>query len=150
MGLGGVLGWGDEADQPVTSASGPCAQALWTRDGAAVVYPCHAIIVVLCVNTREQRLFLGHTDKVGTLAQGWLVLQAHTLPHPAAPQVSALALDGSGSLLASAQARPHSMLRLWDFQTGECLSLFQSPVHTVCSLRWVQGLRGGWGLRLQH
>ncbi|KAB0401628.1 hypothetical protein E2I00_007286, partial [Balaenoptera physalus] len=122
--LKGVIGFGGHSTK----------WALWTRDGAAVVYPCHAVIVVLCVNTREQRLFLGHTDKVGTLAQGWLVLQAHTLPHPAAPQVSALALDGNGSLLASAQARPHSMLRLWDFQTGECLSLFQSPVHTVCSL----------------
>nr|XP_045369601.1 WD repeat-containing protein 90 isoform X3 [Camelus bactrianus] len=86
-------------------------QALWTRDGAAVVYPCHAVIVILHVDTREQRLFLGHTDKV-----------------------SALALDGSGSLLASAQARPPSMLRLWDFQTGECLSLFQSPVLTISSL----------------
>eukprot|EP00069_Balaena_mysticetus_P016010 bmy_01881T0 len=99
--LKGVIGFGGHSTK----------WALWTRDGAAVVYPCHAVIVVLCVNTREQRLFLGHTDKV-----------------------SALALDGSGSLLASAQARPHSMLRLWDFQTGECLSLFQSPVHTVCSL----------------
>ncbi|XP_068381046.1 WD repeat-containing protein 90 [Eschrichtius robustus] len=99
--LKGVIGFGGHSTK----------WALWTRDGAAVVYPCHAVIVVLCVNTREQRLFLGHTDKV-----------------------SALALDGNGSLLASAQARPHSMLRLWDFQTGECLSLFQSPVHTVCSL----------------
>ncbi|XP_054442774.1 WD repeat-containing protein 90 [Pteronotus mesoamericanus] len=85
--------------------------ALWTKDGAAVVYPCHAVIVVLRIDTREQRFFLGHTDKV-----------------------SALALDGSSSVLASAQARPPSMLRLWDFQTRGCLSLFQSPVHTVCSL----------------
>nr|KAF6272204.1 hypothetical protein mMyoMyo1_020533 [Myotis myotis] len=86
-------------------------RAVWTKDGAAVVYPCHAVIVVLCIDTREQRFFLGHTDKV-----------------------SALALDGSNSLLASAQAHPHSMLRLWDFQTRSCLSLFRSPVHTVCSL----------------
>lgn len=56
------------------------------------------------------------------------------------PQVSALALDGSNSLLASAQTQTPSMLRLWDFQTGDCLSLFRSPVHTVCSLRWVRGL----------
>ncbi|KAM5331996.1 WD repeat-containing protein 90 isoform 3-T3 [Glossophaga mutica] len=85
--------------------------ALWTKDGAAVVYPCHAVIVVLRIDTREQCFFLGHTDKV-----------------------SALALDGNSSLLASAQARPHSVLRLWDFQTRACLSLFRSPVHTVCSL----------------
>ncbi|XP_070219073.1 WD repeat-containing protein 90 isoform X6 [Bos mutus] len=99
--LKGVIGFGGHSTK----------WALWTPDGAAVVYPCHAVVVVLHVETREQRLFLGHTDKV-----------------------SALALDGSGSLLASAQARPHSMLRLWDFQTGSCLALFRSPVHTICSL----------------
>ncbi|KAM5198229.1 WD repeat-containing protein 90 isoform 1-T1 [Hipposideros larvatus] len=85
--------------------------AIWTKDGAAVVYPCHAVIVVLRIDTREQRFFLGHTDKV-----------------------SALALDRSSSLLASAQARAPSMVRLWDFQTEGCLSLFRSPVHTICSL----------------
>ncbi|XP_066239129.1 WD repeat-containing protein 90 isoform X2 [Saccopteryx leptura] len=85
--------------------------ALWTKDGAAVVYPCHAVIVVLHVDTQEQSFFLGHTDKV-----------------------SALALDGSNSLLASAQAQPPSVLRLWDFQTRGCLSLFRSPAHTICSL----------------
>ncbi|XP_010837950.1 PREDICTED: WD repeat-containing protein 90-like, partial [Bison bison bison] len=99
--LKGVIGFGGHSTK----------WALWTPDGAAVVYPCHAVVVVLHVETREQRLFLGHTDKV-----------------------SALALDGSGLLLASAQARPHSMLRLWDFQTGSCLALFRSPVHTICSL----------------
>ncbi|XDB64088.1 hypothetical protein AB1E18_017404 [Capra hircus] len=99
--LKGVIGFGGHSTK----------WALWTPDGAAVVYPCHAVVVVLHVETREQRLFLGHTDKV-----------------------SALALDGSSSLLASAQARPHSMLRLWDFQTGSCLALFRSPVHTISSL----------------
>ncbi|KAG5194876.1 hypothetical protein JEQ12_012165 [Ovis aries] len=64
--------------------------------------------------------------------------------------VSALALDGSSSLLASAQARPHSMLRLWDFQTGSCLALFRSPVHTISSLRMASCGRGSvrlWRLR---
>lgn len=137
-----------EASRPVTLASGPCAQAVWTKDGAAVVYPCHAVIVVLCVDTREQRFFLGHTDKVGTAcpSQGRLVpigwTPSLTLP---SSQVSALALDGSSSLLASAQAGPASMLRLWDFQTRGCLSLSRSPVHTLCSLRWARGLRGGGG-----
>ncbi|KAB0338961.1 hypothetical protein FD754_024226, partial [Muntiacus muntjak] len=99
--LKGVIGFGGHSTK----------WALWTPDGAAVVYPCHAVIVILHIETREQRLFLGHTEKV-----------------------SALTLDGSGSLLASAQAWPHSMLRLWDFQTGSCLALFRSPVHTVCFL----------------
>ncbi|KAM4820254.1 WD repeat-containing protein 90 isoform 3-T3 [Thomomys bottae] len=99
--LKGVIGFGGHSTK----------WALWTKDGAAVVYPCHAVIVVLSVDTGEQRFFLGHTDKV-----------------------SALALDRSNSLLASAQAQPPSMLRIWDFQTGGCLSLFRSPMQTVCSL----------------
>ncbi|XP_062955596.1 WD repeat-containing protein 90 isoform X1 [Cynocephalus volans] len=85
--------------------------ALWTKDGVAVVYPCHAVIVVLHIDTGDQRFFLGHTDKVSTLA-----------------------LDGSNLLLASTQVRPPSIVRLWDFHTGGCLSLFQSPMHAVCSL----------------
>ncbi|XP_039740696.1 WD repeat-containing protein 90 isoform X1 [Pteropus medius] len=99
--LKGVIGFGGHSTK----------WALWTKDGSAVVYPCHAVIVVLHIDSFEQRFFLGHTDKV-----------------------SALALDGNNSLLASAQAQTPSMLRLWDFQTGGCLSLFRSPVHTVCSL----------------
>ncbi|XP_069341826.1 WD repeat-containing protein 90 [Eulemur rufifrons] len=99
--LKGVIGFGGHSTK----------WALWTKDGAAVVYPCHAAIVVLRVHTGEQRLLLGHTDKV-----------------------SALALDGGGVLLASAQARPSCMLRLWDFQTGACLSLFRSPMQAVSSL----------------
>uniref|UniRef100_A0A8C6RRY9 WD repeat-containing protein 90 n=1 Tax=Nannospalax galili TaxID=1026970 RepID=A0A8C6RRY9_NANGA len=99
--LKGVIGFGGHSTQ----------WALWTKDGAAVIYPCHAIIIVLHVDTGEQRFFLGHTDKV-----------------------SALALDGNNMLLASAQMQPPSMMRLWDFQTGGCLSLFRSPLHTVCSL----------------
>ncbi|XP_028710456.1 WD repeat-containing protein 90 isoform X2 [Peromyscus leucopus] len=99
--LKGVIGFGGHSTQ----------WALWTKDGESVVYPCHAVIVVLHVDTRQQRFFLGHTDKV-----------------------SALALDGNDTLLASAQVQPPSMVRLWDFQTGGCLSLFRSPLHTICSL----------------
>ncbi|CAH6786585.1 Wdr90 [Phodopus roborovskii] len=99
--LKGVIGFGGHSTQ----------WALWTKDSMAVVYPCHAVIIVLQVNTRQQRFFLGHTDKV-----------------------SALALDGNDTLLASAQVQPPSMVRLWDFQTGACLSLFRSPLHTICSL----------------
>uniref|UniRef100_A0A2K5CS69 WD repeat-containing protein 90 n=1 Tax=Aotus nancymaae TaxID=37293 RepID=A0A2K5CS69_AOTNA len=99
--LKGVIGFGGHSTR----------QAVWTADGAAVVYPCHSVIIVLLVGTREQRFFLGHTDKV-----------------------SALALDGGSSLLASAQAGAPSVMRLWDFQTGGCLSLFRSPMHAICSL----------------
>ncbi|XP_072691171.1 WD repeat-containing protein 90 isoform X4 [Canis lupus baileyi] len=104
--LKGVVGFGGHSTK----------WALWTKDGSAVVYPCHAVVVVLRTDTREQRCLLGHTDKV-----------------------SALALDGDNVLLASAQARPSSMLRLWDFGTGACLSLFRSPAHTLCSLSFSRG-----------
>ncbi|XP_072610320.1 WD repeat-containing protein 90 isoform X3 [Vulpes vulpes] len=104
--LKGVVGFGGHSTK----------WALWTKDGSAVVYPCHAVVVVLRTDTREQRCLLGHTDKV-----------------------SALALDGDNVLLASAQARPSSMLRLWDFRTGACLSLFRSPAHMLCSLSFSCG-----------
>ncbi|PNI19048.1 WDR90 isoform 11 [Pan troglodytes] len=132
--LKGVIGFGghgtrqssDDPDQQC-GARLWAQPALWTPDGAAVVYPCHAVIVVLLVDTGEQRFFLGHTDKV-----------------------SALALDGSSSLLASAQARAPSVMRLWDFQTGRCLCLFRSPMHVVCSLRMASCGQGSvrlWRLR---
>ncbi|XP_074014459.1 WD repeat-containing protein 90 [Numenius arquata] len=85
--------------------------ALWTRNNAAVVYPCHAVIVILQIQTGEQRFFIGHTDKV-----------------------SALAFNGDSTLLASAQAGPLSVVRLWDFSTGTCLSLFKTHVRSLFSL----------------
>ncbi|XP_018863760.1 WD repeat-containing protein 90 isoform X7 [Parus major] len=85
--------------------------ALWTRDSTAVVYPCHAVIVALLLKTGEQRFFLGHTDKV-----------------------SVLAFSGSSTLLASAQAGPRSVGRLWDFPTGTCLCLFKTYLQSLVSL----------------
>uniref|UniRef100_A0A8B9M989 WD repeat-containing protein 90 n=1 Tax=Accipiter nisus TaxID=211598 RepID=A0A8B9M989_9AVES len=84
---------------------------LWTRNNAAVVYPCHAVIVTLQIQTGEQRFFTGHTDKV-----------------------SALAFNGNSTLLASAQAGSPSVVRLWDFPTGSCLSVFKTHVHSLSSL----------------
>uniref|UniRef100_A0A8C3KEF7 WD repeat-containing protein 90 n=1 Tax=Calidris pygmaea TaxID=425635 RepID=A0A8C3KEF7_9CHAR len=85
--------------------------ALWTRNNAAVVYPCHAVIVTLQIQTGEQRFFVGHTDKV-----------------------SALAFNRDSTLLASAQAGPLSVVRLWGFSTGTCLSLFKTHVRSLFSL----------------
>uniref|UniRef100_F6WAH4 WD repeat-containing protein 90 n=1 Tax=Xenopus tropicalis TaxID=8364 RepID=F6WAH4_XENTR len=92
---------------------GGCTErfALWTHTGCSVVYPCHAIIVVLEVKTGEQRFLLGHTDKV-----------------------SALAFNGSCTLLASAQTGSLSMVRLWHFQKGSCLAMFKTHVHSVSYL----------------
>ncbi|XP_053550193.1 WD repeat-containing protein 90 [Bombina bombina] len=85
--------------------------ALWTHTGCSVVYPCHAVIVVLKVETGEQRFLLGHTDKV-----------------------SSLAFNGSCTLLASAQTGTLSMIRLWHFQKGTCLAMFKTHSHSVSCL----------------
>ncbi|XP_038619526.1 WD repeat-containing protein 90 isoform X2 [Tachyglossus aculeatus] len=86
-------------------------QALWTRDGTSVVYACHAVVVAMQTETREQRFFVGHTNKV-----------------------SSLALSESSGLLASAQTGPLCLVRLWHFPTARCLAMFKSPVRSVCSL----------------
>ncbi|XP_019395392.1 PREDICTED: WD repeat-containing protein 90 isoform X3 [Crocodylus porosus] len=85
--------------------------ALWTQNNSAVVYPCHAIIVTMQIDTGEQRFFIGHTDKV-----------------------SALAFNGNSTMLASAQIGHFTMVRLWDFHKGKCLSMFKTHVHSVSSL----------------
>ncbi|XP_073504675.1 WD repeat-containing protein 90 isoform X2 [Phyllobates terribilis] len=92
---------------------GGCTErcALWTGCGGSVVYPCHAVIVVLDVQSGDQRFLLGHTDKV-----------------------SALAFNGSCSLLASAQTGSLSMVRLWDFEKGGCIAMFRTHAHSVSSL----------------
>ncbi|XP_053132932.1 WD repeat-containing protein 90 [Hemicordylus capensis] len=84
--------------------------ALWAADGA-VVYPCHALIVAVDLDTGNQRFFAGHTDKV-----------------------AALAFSGNRALLASAQAGQLSVVRLWDFPAGKGLSMFKTGMHSVSCL----------------
>ncbi|KAM4632224.1 WD repeat-containing protein 90 [Discoglossus pictus] len=92
---------------------GGCTQrcALWTHTGCSVVYPCHAVIIVMKVETGEQRFLLGHTDKV-----------------------SSLAFNGSCTLLASAQTGSLGMVRLWHFKKGSCLAMFKTHAHSVSCL----------------
>ncbi|XP_074053166.1 WD repeat-containing protein 90 isoform X2 [Macrotis lagotis] len=85
--------------------------ALWSKDSSYLVYPCHAVIVALIIETGEQRFFIGHTDKV-----------------------SSLTFNGNSTLLASSQMGPLSMVRLWNFETGKCLSIFKTHIHSICFL----------------
>ncbi|XP_007499277.1 WD repeat-containing protein 90 isoform X1 [Monodelphis domestica] len=85
--------------------------ALWSKDSSYLVYPCHAVIVALIIETGKQRFFIGHTDKV-----------------------SSLAFNGNSTLLASSQMGPLSMVRLWNFETGKCLSIFKTHIHSICFL----------------
>ncbi|XP_041063040.1 WD repeat-containing protein 90 [Carcharodon carcharias] len=85
--------------------------AAWTKSGSAVAYPCHAIVVVMEIDTGQQRFFIGHTDKV-----------------------SALSFNGNSTLLASAQTGNVSLVRVWNFNKGNCLAMFKTHIHSVSSL----------------
>uniref|UniRef100_A0AAV2LFK1 WD repeat domain 90 n=2 Tax=Knipowitschia caucasica TaxID=637954 RepID=A0AAV2LFK1_KNICA len=92
--------------------------ALWTKSSDEVVYPCHAVIVSMNVTSKRQRFFIGHTDKV-----------------------SALDVNASSTLLASAQSGEHSVVRIWDFQRGDCLSTIRNHAHSLSSLSF--SFKGG-------
>uniref|UniRef100_S4RVZ0 WD repeat domain 90 n=1 Tax=Petromyzon marinus TaxID=7757 RepID=S4RVZ0_PETMA len=98
-----VVGFGGETNGYV--------QALWTRNGATLVYPCHAVIVALDVETSSQHFLTGHSDKV-----------------------SALAFDGNTEILASGQSGPQAIVRIWNFQKGSCLAMFKTHAHSLFSL----------------
>ncbi|XP_044301569.1 WD repeat-containing protein 90 isoform X2 [Varanus komodoensis] len=85
--------------------------ALWAADGSEVVYPCHALIVAIKLDSGKQRFFAGHTDKV-----------------------VALAFNGNCTLLASVQVGQLSMMRLWDFPAGKFLCMFKAGMHSVSCL----------------
>ncbi|XP_031416845.1 WD repeat-containing protein 90 isoform X2 [Clupea harengus] len=84
---------------------------VWNKLCDEVIYPCHAVIIAMKICSGKQRFFIGHTDKV-----------------------SALALNGSCSLLASAQADTHTLLRLWNYETGQCLALVNTHAHSLSIL----------------
>uniref|UniRef100_A0A670JZN3 WD repeat-containing protein 90 n=1 Tax=Podarcis muralis TaxID=64176 RepID=A0A670JZN3_PODMU len=85
--------------------------ALWAANGSVVVYPCHALIIAIALDTGKQRFFAGHTDKV-----------------------AALAFNGNSTLLASAQIGQLSVIRLWDFPSGRCLCMFKTGMQSISCL----------------
>uniref|UniRef100_A0A3Q2C7Z4 WD repeat-containing protein 90 n=1 Tax=Cyprinodon variegatus TaxID=28743 RepID=A0A3Q2C7Z4_CYPVA len=103
-------------DSQTTTTFSTSRCALWTRSGEAVVYPCHAIIVSMNILSREQRFFIGHTDKISTLA-----------------------LNGNTTLLASGQNGNNSVVLIWDYNQGHRLSMFRAHAHSLCSLSFSFG-----------
>ncbi|XP_052451971.1 WD repeat-containing protein 90 isoform X2 [Carassius gibelio] len=89
--------------------------AVWTSDEEEVVYPCHAVIVSMTVSSGQQRFFIGHTDKV-----------------------SALALNSSSALLASAQMGANSLIRLWSYSRGVCQTIIPTHTHALNLLSFSQ------------
>uniref|UniRef100_A0A3Q2Y4U8 WD repeat-containing protein 90 n=1 Tax=Hippocampus comes TaxID=109280 RepID=A0A3Q2Y4U8_HIPCM len=90
---------------------GETPSALWTMSGDSVVYPCHAIVVSMKIDSNEQRFFIGHTDKV-----------------------SALAFNGNTTLLASAQSGNYCVIRIWNYLKGNCMAMFRMHAHSVTTL----------------
>ncbi|XP_048030728.1 WD repeat-containing protein 90 isoform X2 [Megalobrama amblycephala] len=89
--------------------------AVWSSDGEEVVYPCHAIIISMTVSSGQQRFFIGHTDKV-----------------------SALALNASSTVLASAQMGANSLIRLWSYSGGVCQTIIPTHTHALNLLSFSQ------------
>ncbi|CAF3644159.1 unnamed protein product [Adineta steineri] len=81
-----------------------CTNLLWTQDGNYILYPSNAIVVQMHVETQQQLFFIGHSDKV-----------------------SAIAFNGNSSLLATIQAGPDGILRLWKFETRRCICVVRVP-----------------------
>ncbi|XP_034049136.1 WD repeat-containing protein 90 [Thalassophryne amazonica] len=90
---------------------GTAKYALWTRSGDEVVYPCHAVIVSMKIVSKQQRFFMGHSDKV-----------------------SALTFNGNTTVLASAQSGTHSLLRVWDYHQGKCLAIWRINAQSLTTL----------------
>eukprot|EP00731_Ephydatia_muelleri_P028595 Em0020g239a len=86
-------------------------QVIFSVDGCSIVYPCHSLVVEMDIETRVQRFFVGHTDKV-----------------------SCLALNHHGNLLASGQRGPVPVVRLWSFESGQSLALFKTHSHGLFCL----------------
>ncbi|XP_041363253.1 WD repeat-containing protein 90-like isoform X2 [Gigantopelta aegis] len=90
-------------------------EAVWSADGTTIVYPCHSVLVAMKVNNGHQRFFLGHTEKI-----------------------SCLSMNSSSSLIASGQTGQMSVVRIWKFRSGECLSMCKTHVHSLSCLSFSQ------------
>uniref|UniRef100_A0A673Z2F4 WD repeat-containing protein 90 n=1 Tax=Salmo trutta TaxID=8032 RepID=A0A673Z2F4_SALTR len=108
---GGVHVYAHTEDDINTHRDDSDEEALWTKSGDTVVYPCHAIIVSMKISSGQQRFFIGHTDKV-----------------------SALTFNGNSTVLASAQTGIQSVVRVWNYLKASCLAMFKTHAHSLSSL----------------
>lgn len=88
---------------------------MWLTDSNGIsnfiIYPCHNSVVKLNVKTGEQTIFLGHTDKI-----------------------SSLATDCQSLLLVTAQTGKNPIIRIWDIETGKCHAILQSHQNEISCL----------------
>ncbi|CAF3688347.1 unnamed protein product [Rotaria sordida] len=84
--------------QTVIGLSNGFNNLLWTQDNNYVIYSSNAIVVQMHIETQQQWFFIGHTDKI-----------------------SSIAFNSNLSLLATIQTGPNAILRLWKFETRRCI-----------------------------
>lgn len=89
------------------------AHACFTADGKYVVYPVHAVVVVISIDTGQQTFFTGHTNSISTIC-----------------------LNPSSSLLASGQEGKQSLVRIWKFKTGTCVTVAKAHDHGLALLQF--------------
>jgi WD40 repeat protein len=85
----------------------------WSADNQYLIYAAQAIVIAYHVNTSAQWCFVGHVDKV-----------------------SCLSLTPDNQLMATGQTGAHALVRLWNFQTRKCLSIFRQHDHSLYLLEF--------------
>lgn len=85
----------------------------WSRDSQYLIYSSQAIVIGYHLSTNRQYCFVGHADKV-----------------------SCLAISPDSSIIASGQAGPFALVRLWHFETQKCLTIFRNHDHSLNLLEY--------------
>jgi WD40 repeat protein len=119
-----IIGFGSGHQSVHNTHNNPSASSTadifkWTRDSQYIVYACQAICIAHHVSTSVQYCFVGHSDRVACLT-----------------------MSPCGAVLASGQAGPHGLVRLWDFASRKCLATFraahQQSAHSLRLLEYSQ------------
>ncbi|CAF0967584.1 unnamed protein product [Brachionus calyciflorus] len=103
--LNKIIGFGSRSGSSISSAVNLLK---WTNDSNFLIYACQSIVIALNLDDKNQYCYVGHSDRV-----------------------SCVALSPDNSLIASGQTGPYSLVRLWDFQTRKCLSIFRHHDHSL-------------------
>ena len=84
-----------------------CKDLLWMPqvNEKTIIFATGGVVVAMDVNTEKQRYFFGHTDNV-----------------------SCFAVSQDGRFLASGQEGKSPLVRIWDYDTGRCLSTISTDV----------------------
>ncbi|CAF2044469.1 unnamed protein product [Rotaria magnacalcarata] len=102
---------------------------LWTHDGNYVIYSANAIVVQMHIETQQQWFFIGHTDKISSIAFNSNSSLLATIQ-------TGLNVELNDNLIFSLLA----ILRLWKFESRRCISAIRVPnTHDLHALDFSNG-----------